>query len=366
MKQALVGQFEKRFGSGATIRGAIDVPAEQFSVVVLFGPSGCGKTTMLRCLAGLERPQAGTIRYGSETWFEAERGVFVSPQKRGVGYVFQEYALFPHMSVESNIAYGLYDVASDERRRRVGAMLDLFDLNGLAGRYPSQLSGGQQQRVALARSLVRRPRLLLLDEPLSALDSALREQIRSSLRSILSEFRIPVILVTHDRIEASALADQIIVMHDGRVAQTGTAQDVFGRPATLEVARFVNMETVVAGNVVHHTDGVAEVAINEARIVARAPSPIAGTVHVCIRGEDVVLATPGRPGLFADTAQRSNTLHGVVTALSLEGPLVRISLDCGFPLAAFATRPHFEALNLTVGSATTASIAADAIHLIGG
>lgn len=244
MADALTANFTKRFPGGAVIRGELRQPARGHSVTVLFGPSGCGKTTVLRCLAGLEQPEEGTIQFGNETWFNAGRNVSLAPQQRGVGFVFQDYALFPHLTVAGNIGYGL---PANEREQRVGEMLDRFGLAAVVQQRPRQLSGGQQQRVALARALVCRPRLLLLDEPLSALDAALREELRGELRRLLAACDIPVFLVTHDRTEALALGDELIVMSGGAVRQSGPMLEVFNRPADAEVAKIVGVETLQPG-----------------------------------------------------------------------------------------------------------------------
>ena len=217
----LLACFEKRFRDGPTIRAELQIPATEFSVTVLFGPSGCGKSTVLRCLAGLERPESGNTSFLNEIWFDAEQRVNRSPQDRGIGYMFQEYALFPHLTVEQNIEYGLKPSQPTGWRQTVAKIIERFELTSLKHRLPLQISGGQQQRVALARSLVKRPRLLLLDEPLSALDSELRETLRCEMRNILSDLRIPVILVTHDRREAMAIADRVIVMNAGRMLHSG-------------------------------------------------------------------------------------------------------------------------------------------------
>jgi molybdate transport system ATP-binding protein len=210
MSEQLVARFEKRFAGGPTIAAELAAPADRFSITVLFGPSGCGKTTILRCLAGLERPDSGTIAMASDVWFDAAKRISLTPQQRDVGFLFQEYALFPHLTVAGNVGYALRKLAAAQRTRLVDEMLARFDLTGLGQRYPRQISGGQQQRVALARALVRRPQLLLLDEPLSALDGPLREQMRQEMRQWLAAFAIPVVLVTHERLEATSLADQIV------------------------------------------------------------------------------------------------------------------------------------------------------------
>ncbi len=237
MADALTAHFQITHPRGPTIPGALEMPAARHSITVLFGPSGCGKTTVLRCLAGLARPESGMIRFGEEAWFDAERRIQRPPQQRRVGLVFQDYALFPHLSVTDNIGYGLQDVSKVERRARVEEMLDRFGLGELRGRRPRAISGGEQQRVALARALVRKPRLLLLDEPLAALDTGLREALRRELCHQLRGLDIPVVMVTHDAGEARLVADQLVLMEQGRVVQSGPASDIAGWPAGPDAVR---------------------------------------------------------------------------------------------------------------------------------
>jgi molybdate transport system ATP-binding protein len=350
---------ELQFAGGPRIVAAWSQLADAFSITVLFGPSGCGKTTVLRCLAGLLRPDKGTIRCDGNVWLDSSAGTYLTPQRRGVGFLFQDYALFPHMTVASNVAYSLKGLVPDERRKRVADLLTMFELTGLEQRYPHQVSGGQQQRVALARALAHRPRLLLLDEPLSALDGPTREQIRPELRRWLAGFGIPVVLVTHDRTEAMALADQLIVMDHGRMVQKGTVDEVFTRPADLAVARIVGTETVQPGQVVNVADGLATVQVGQARLTVIAPQVRGRDVFVCIRGEDVVL----QRGTGGESSPR-NRLAGVVDSLSCEGPLVRVGLNCGFPLTALVTRPACIDLGLQVGDKLMALLKVPAVHLI--
>jgi molybdate transport system ATP-binding protein len=359
MSAELLARFVKRFGREVMVEAHFRQPTDRFSITVLFGPSGCGKTTTLRCLAGLERPEEGQITFQETPWFDAERRVFLTPQQRDIGYLFQDYALFPHLKVAGNIAYGLRSVSRSEQRRRVGAILDLFHLRGLENRHPHQVSGGEQQRIALARVLVRRPRLLLLDEPLSALDQPTRQQLRPELRRLLMQFGIPVVLVTHDRIEAMALADHLIVLDHGRVRQQGAVEEVFGRPADVEVARIVGMENVQAGRVVHAAEGLATVAVGSTQLVALAPASPVEHVYVCIRAEEVVL----QKGTSTDTSPR-NRLAGTINSLTPEGPLVRVALDCGFTLHALVTRTACNELKLRQGEAITALVKAPSVHLI--
>jgi molybdate transport system ATP-binding protein len=359
MSEELTAQFIKRFGTERVIEGNLCRPTDRFSVTVLFGPSGCGKTTTLRCLAGLERPDEGRIKFGETRWFDSAQGVFLTPQQRDIGYLFQEYALFPHLTVARNIAYGLRGFSRDEQRRRVGDMLDRFQLAGLANRYPQRASGGEQQRIALARVLARRPRLLLLDEPLSALDQPTREQLRPELRGMLVQFGIPVVLVTHDRIEAMTLADHLIAFNQGKVLQQGPVEDVFYCPADAEVARIVGTENVLPGRVAGTVEGVSKVAVGPTHLFAVASVIPAEDVLVCIRPEDIVLQKG-----TADQASARNHLPGKVSSVTPEGPLMRVAVDCSFPLISLVTRMACDELALREGEPATAVIKAASIHLI--
>lgn len=355
----LVAHFEKRFPRGATIRAELRRPADAFNVTVLFGPSGCGKTTILRCLAGLERPEAGRIQFNGETWFDAAAREFRTPQQRDVGLLFQDYALFPHLTVAQNVAFGLRTLARDEQRRRVDEMLSLLDIAALGEHYPHQISGGQQQRVALARVMVRRPRLLLLDEPLSALDATLRENLRWELRRLLGEFQVPVVLVTHDRVEAIALADEVVVMEHGLIRQSGPVQDVFTRPADLSVARIVGTETVEPGHIIGQESGLALVQVGGVELLALPPEHLEREAYVCIRGEEVILQR------HSDTPTSvRNRLPARVASIVPEGPMVRVGLDAGFRLTSLVTRPACEELELKIGDLVIAMLKAPAIHLI--
>ena len=356
----LVADFVKAFPGGATIAATVSQPVAGPFVTVLFGPSGCGKTTILRCLAGLERPGRGRITFDGETWFDAARRLSLPPQRRKVGYLFQDYALFPHLTVEQNIGYGV-NWPPRMREKLIAEMTERFGLDGLARRRPGELSGGQQQRVALARAMACAPRLLLLDEPLSALDGPTREPLRRELRQLLRTMNTPAVVVTHDRVEAMALADQVIVLSEGTVRQSGTVEEVFGRPANLTVARIVGVETVVRGKVIGVDAGLATVAVGPGgqHVLAVAEPDAAGEVDVCVRAEDVMLQRQSP----ADTSGR-NKLKAVVTSIVQEGPLVRVSLDCGFPMTAVITRPAREELNLAEGDTVTAVVKATAVHLI--
>ena len=350
---------ERRFPDGMRVEARFEIPSPGFSVTVLFGPSGSGKTTVLRLLAGLERPDAGHIACGGTAWADTARDLHLPPQARNLGFLSQAYDLFPHLSLTANLAYGLGGLSAAARTERVAELVALLGLAGLEDRHPAQLSGGQRQRAALGRTLARRPSLLLLDEPLSALDRPAQLRLRQDLRDLLRRLEVPTVLVTHDRAEALQLGDRLVVMDGGRVCQEGEIQRVFDRPTDPAVARILGVETVVLGRVVDVTEGLATLAVGEARILAADPGALGTRAYVCIRGEDV-LVERGEPG--PSTAR--NRLRGRITALLPEGPLVRLTLDCGFPLESLVTRHACADLGLVEGEAVTALLKASAIHLI--
>jgi molybdate transport system ATP-binding protein len=212
--------------------------AVQDELAVLFGYSGAGKSLTLQLIAGLMRPDRGTIRLNDRVLFDSLTGVDVRPQERSIGYVFQDLALFPHMTVRENIMYGANGLGKEEGRKRTGELIDLFHLEGLPKKNPAEISGGQRQRVALARALIRRPKLLLLDEPFSALDNPLRLELHQYLTGAAQQYKIPVILVTHDLQEALKLGDRIIIYSQGRVIQTGSPAEVGNSSVIREAGKF--------------------------------------------------------------------------------------------------------------------------------
>lgn len=227
-------------GGNFAVQGfTLDIAHGEF--VSFLGPSGCGKTTSLRMLAGLERNTEGNISLDSEIVSDAKTGLFVPPERRKIGMVFQSYAVWPHMNVFENVAYPLRiaKTAISERNDRVQKMLAVVELTGLEKRMPNQLSGGQQQRVALARGLVMQPRVLLLDEPLSNLDAKLREKMRHDIRAIQQRLSLTVVYVTHDQIEANTMSDRIVIMKDGAILQIGSPQEIKSHPANEFVADFI-------------------------------------------------------------------------------------------------------------------------------
>jgi molybdate transport system ATP-binding protein len=358
MAARLVAAFVRRHSPTVSIRADLELDAGDSRVMVLFGPSGSGKTTILRCLAGLDRPQEGIIRFGDEIWFDAAARIDRPPQQRRLAYVSQDYGLFPHLTVEENIRFGM-DAIGSASRDRVASILGRVHLQGMAERRPAQLSGGERQRVALARALARDPLLILLDEPLAALDQPLRDPMRQELRAFLRSMDVPSVIVTHDRVDALTLGDRMAVLSEGRIRQSGLVHDVFSRPVDLSVAASVGVENVLPGSIVDAVGGLATVRVGAGQILAAQASATTPTVFVCIRAEDVLLETSQRSEMSA-----RNRWTGRVTAIQPEGSIVRVTVGCGFPLSALITRFAYEDLRLGPGSTVTAVVKATAVHLI--
>jgi molybdate transport system ATP-binding protein len=366
---------EQRFASGFVVAAALDVEIAAGSMLVLFGPSGAGKTTILRQIAGLERPERGTIRFDGELWCDGARQQWTPPQTRRVGVVFQEPTLFPHLTVRDNIRYGISSnrhrihigCAPDAHRMHIGCTSDVADIATMLGigdlenRYPRALSGGEAQRVALARALATGPRLLLLDEPFAALDAPTRLRLRRDVRALLQTTGTPAILVTHDRTEALAMGDLAAVVIGGRVRQVGPIADVFSRPADADVAASLGVETVLPARVLGSSAGIIEVAVEDVVLHVAERDPIApgSRVYACIRAEDVTLETRA-----SGQASTRNHLPGRVVHIASEGPIDRVTLDCGFALDALITRRSREDMRLEVGVDVTVAIKATSIHLI--
>ena len=293
-------------------------------VTALYGPSGAGKSLTLLCLVGLRRPERGWIRLNGRTLFDAAAGIHVPPHLRRVGLVFQEYALFPHLSVAGNLAYGLRGFPRDDVRERVEAMLRLLRLEPFGNRYPGELSGGQRQRVALGRGLIIQPELLLLDEPFSALDQMERERLRAEVLELLQGFGGTTVLVTHNLQEAYLMARQVAVIDGGRILQAGPRDEVLQHPRDRRVAENVGASNIFRGVVISQADApggisrgtvVADesaasgvIAWHGERLAVSGPLPPPGTaVEFCIRPEDVRLVWP------ESTAERPNVLRGQIT-----------------------------------------------------
>jgi iron(III) transport system ATP-binding protein len=319
----------KRFGDTEVLHG-LDLHVQEGELVTLLGPSGCGKTTTLRCVAGLERPDAGAIRIGGEPVSDGRR--FVAPERRNVGMVFQNYALWPHMTVFANVAYPLR-VRREPRgdiRRRVLEVLDAVGMASYANRMPAQLSGGQAQRVALARAIVARPRVLLFDEPLSNLDARLRVSMRQEVRAAHERAGTSSIYVTHDQEEAIALSDQVGVMNGGVIEQFGSPREIYERPATRFVARFVGFENVLSGTVRERRPGALGVDLDGGRGLVwcedeREIAP-GQAVDLAIRAEDVRV---GAGDLRARVTSATYAGRHTQVVVDLQGVALTARTDAG-------------------------------------
>lgn len=352
MAHDLICACRKRLTSGFMLEADLRIPFDQAHVTVLFGPSGSGKTTLLRLLAGLERPDQGAVHFDGQTWFDSERTLSLTPQRRRAGFLFQNYALFPHLTVEQNVAFAAHQPG------KAADWLARFGISHLAARLPHAISGGEQQRVALARALAAEPALLLLDEPLSALDAATRARLRHELRRTLAENGMPSIIVTHDRVEALALGDWIAVMIDGRIRQCGPLAEVFRHPADVHVAESVGVENVIPGEIFARESGLATIRVGAAHLES-VDTGATGAVFACVRAEEITLA----PGTPAATSAR-NRLAGRIRAILLEGAVARVELDCGFPLVALVTAQSTADLHLQPGGPVTAVIKATSIYVL--
>lgn len=336
MPTITLDQISKSYGPGpAAVRDvSLQVAAGDF--MCLLGPSGCGKTTILRLLAGLEHLTSGALHVGDRIVDSPEAGVFIPPERRKLGLVFQSYALWPHMTVAGNVAFGLQvqKMTKADIAPRVSRVMATLGIAKYADRYPSQLSGGQQQRVALARMLAVNPEVLLLDEPLSNLDATLRLEMRTELRRIHQEFGTTIVFVTHDQWEAMTLATTIAVMKDGALQQTGTPDDIYARPVNSFVARFIGNPPI------NMIDAASPLAITLA-------GPVAGQAAlVGIRPEAVTLSQSGLPAR-------------VLSIMPTGGSwMIELSLDADRLLLSTQTRP-----NLHIGQSVGCAIAPQDIHL---
>jgi len=351
MSSILIKDLVKRHGAQVTV-DHVSLEIGQGEFIAFLGPSGCGKTTTLRMIAGLTEASAGSIH------FDGRDVTRLPPYLRNVGLVFQGYALFPHISVAENVAFGLQmrNVGREEARRRVDEALSLVKLAHLAGRLPKELSGGQQQRVALARAIVYKPEVLLLDEPLSALDAKLRTEVRTELRRLQSALGLTTIFVTHDQDEALSVADRIVVMSAGRVEQVGTPREIYQRPATRFVAEFIGLTNLFPGGLDGH--GRFRCEDGECFAVTTTDAPSNASV-LAIRPEQVRLVR-GVPAPDGESAVEA-TVEDVVYRGALTEFVVRTA--SGVKLAAHLQNADFGRDELRPGDRVVASWPADASML---
>lgn len=356
IKKAL-GAFGNRAGSfsrestGAVAQGfSLDV---EFDVppgfTILFGASGSGKTTTLKSISGIVRPDAGRIAIDDDVLFDSSERVDLPIRKRGAGYVFQDLALFPHLTAIANVEFGMTSLSRSDRRRKAQAMMDALRISHTAARKPRDISGGEAQRVALARALAHQPRILLLDEPLSAIDEATKQGIIGDLKSINRELRLPIIYVTHSRQEAVSLGERVIVYEQGRVVASGEPISVFGTPITASIARLTGVENVFGGKVVGKSE--------DAGIMTIEVSDAAGSCHIDVPfgnealGEHVRVAIPSGDILLATEEPRStslrNRMHGTITSIDDELNRTILRVTAGVIWSASVTRQAVSELGLS-------------------
>jgi ABC-type Fe3+/spermidine/putrescine transport system ATPase subunit len=360
MTHLVLSGLTKSFGGNRVVDG-VDLAIEQGEAVVLLGPSGCGKTTCLRMIAGFERPDAGEIRLRDRALVAP--GVFVPPERRHMSVVFQSYALWPHMTVRENVGYGptTAKVGRAEVRRRVDDALAMVQLDGLADRYAHQLSGGQQQRVALARALVNDPALLLLDEPLSNLDTRLREEMRSEIKRIHRTLGVTMVYVTHDQAEALSLADRLVVMNGGRIVQIGTPEEVYRRPRDGFVARALGATNLVRAKVGDLPSEHQVTLVLPGGVVVVADHPTEGSLR---QGADVTISV--RPGdLRLSAAPEGVPASGRIREALFFGDHVQYAVDVpGMPDPLKATGPSVG--RLEPGTDVVLEVDGSAVAVVGG
>jgi molybdate transport system ATP-binding protein len=318
-------------------------------ITILFGASGSGKSTILRCLAGLTRPDSGRIAIDERPLFDSVAGIDVPVRDRHIGYVFQQLALFPHLTTAENIAYGLSRLSAAERQRRVTAVADAFHIRGILDRKPAQTSGGERQRTALARALVTMPSLLLLDEPLSALDHAIQSRIMDDLRRWNEAHHIPVVYVTHNHREVFALGERVVVLESGRVVASGSPHEVLDQPGRAAVASLAGFENIFDAVVVerHEIGGTMRCRVNGTTTEIEVPlhtDAVGDAIRIAIRAGDILVANQEPQGVSA-----RNVLIGSIVEMRREGATVIASIDAGRRFVVHLTPGGAASLGLAQG-----------------
>ena len=360
---ALNARIRKQRGGATHAAFLLDTSFElRAGITILFGPSGAGKSTVLDCIAGLVRPDAGRIAIGDTVVFDAERRIDVAPQHRRVAYVFQSLALFPHLTAEANVSYGLAHLPAAEQKARVARVLEGFRVDRLATRKPEELSGGEKQRVALARSLVTEPRVLLLDEPLSGLDAELKSAIMDDLRAWNAAKKIPILYVTHSRDEVDALGEGVIALDHGSVVSEGAPRSVLDAPRRKRIAQAAGFENLLSGTVVdlRESDGVMRVRLRKTELeVPLGYARVGDRVRVAIRAGDILLAMEKPRGLSA-----RNVLEGRIVSLEERGTIVAARVDCGDVFQVQITRGAARELELLQGGNVWVVVKTHSCHLV--
>jgi molybdate transport system ATP-binding protein len=361
---ALAVEIAKTYATAdRTFRLTVDFSCAP-GITILFGGSGAGKTTLLDCVAGLTKPDRGRISQGERLFFDSENRTNLPPAWRKIGYVFQDLALFPHMTVERNVEYGLSRLSTSERKRRSQSMLQSFRIAHLAHRKPDQISGGERQRVALARALVTDPSVLLLDEPLAALDTPTKSLIVEDLRAWNREHRVPILYVTHSREEVFALGESVLVMERGQIVEQGTPHEVMRAPRQETVAQLVGLDNVFDANVVsiHEDRGTMTCELNGSHVQMETPlvkAELGSQLKLGISAGDILLASVEPSGISA-----RNVLPGRITSLAQRDVIVTAEVDCGVAMDVHLTLAARDSLGLEPGSRVWLIVKTHSCHLM--
>ena len=332
---------------------AINLEIEQGEYFVILGPTGAGKTMLLETIAGFHIPDSGDV------WIGGRNVTNLAPERRRVGFIYQDYSLFPHFTVEENIEFGLKlnkSASSDANKNKTAEIMDWLGVSHLAHRYPTTLSGGEQQKVAIARAVAVEPSLLLLDEPLAALDRRTRDYLRVELKRVKEELDITMVHVTHDQTEAMVLGDRVAVMMNGQILQVGTPFEIFNKPLNEAIADFVGVENILSGTVRDNKSGVAEIEVDTGANIFAVSSYCEGKVKVFIRPEDIILA-----GSREESSAR-NCLKGRINEINDMGPLTRVRLDNS--IVVLITKQSRERLGLRIGAEVYVSFKATSVHVV--
>ncbi len=333
----------------------INIEIKENEYFVILGPTGAGKTLLLEIIAGFYFPDRGEVRIAGQEVTN------LPPEKRRIGFIYQDYSLFPHFTVVENIEFGLKlrlrkFASTDTTRKRVNDIMDWLGISHLAHRYPATLSGGEQQKVAIARAIAIEPSILLLDEPLAALDLRTRDYLREELKRVKEELGITMVHVTHDQTEAMVLADRIAVMMKGRIMQVGTPYEIFNKPKNEEIADFVGVENILSGVVRNNENGVAEIEVDIGGNIFAVSDYRAGAVKLFIRPEDIILSES------RGESSAKNVMKGRIEALDDIGPLTRVKMDNS--LVAFITKQSRESIGLQKGEVVYATFKATSVHVV--
>jgi molybdate transport system ATP-binding protein len=361
----LAARIRKERRNAGSTPFLLDISLEApHGITILFGPSGAGKSTFLDCVAGLAQPDDGRIAIGENVLFDSSSRIHLPPQERRIAYVFQSLALFPHLSVEENIEYGLHDLPEPQRRERATEILEAFRVEKLKHHRPGQISGGERQRTALARSLVTNPRVLLLDEPLTGLDAELKTAIVEDLRAWNAAKRIPILYVTHSRDEVDALGEHVIAIENGHVVGRGLPMDVLGAPRRKRLAQTAGFENLLSGTVLdlREPDGVMRVRLGQSECEIEVPlgySSPGHSVQVAIRAGDILLAAERPRGLSA-----RNILEGRIASLEQRGTMFIARVNCGVMFVAHVTPGAVRALELSPGKQVWLVLKTHSCHLV--